>query len=162
MKKNYLIILAVFCTALFSMTVSAQKLFNLKSPNGKEAGAVINVGKTIDYSVLHNGDLMLDKSTISMSLSDGTFYGKDAKLSGSSTKSVNQIISAQVYKRKQIKDNYNELTPNLKITVFSLEHMTMVLLTVLCLRLKSLLQYKANRLSLIFPADSKSFYQLYE
>lgn len=113
MKKNYLIILAVFCTALFSMTVSAQKLFNLKSPNGK-LEAVINVGKTIDYSVLHNGDLMLDKSTISMSLSDGTFYGKDAKLSGSSTKTVNQTISAQVYKRKQIKDNYNELTLKFK------------------------------------------------
>ena len=113
MKKNYLIILAVFCTALFSMTVSAQKLFNLKSPNGK-LEAVINVGKTIDYSVLHNGDLMLEKSTISMSLSDGTFYGKDAKLSGSSTKTLNQTISAQVYKRKQIKDNYNELTLKFK------------------------------------------------
>lgn len=113
MKKNYLAIWTVLCMMLLSVTTMAQKQFNLKAPDGK-LEATINVGKTIDYSVSHNGDLMLDKSAISMTLNDGTFYGKDAKLSGSSTKAVNQTIDATIYKRKQIVDNYNELTLKFK------------------------------------------------
>ncbi len=156
MKKNYLIILAVFCTALFSITVSAQKLFNLKSPNGK-LEAVINVGKTIDYSVLHNGDLMLDKSTISMSLSDGTFYGKDAKLSGSSTKTVNQTISAQVYKRKQIKDNYNELTLKFKDHSILFRAYDDGIAYRFASASKKPFAVQGEQVEFNFPADSKAF-----
>ncbi|MCC8146200.1 MAG: glycoside hydrolase family 97 protein [Bacteroidales bacterium] len=95
------------------MTATAQKQFNLKSPDGK-LEAIIQLDKTIDYSIIHSGDIMLDKSTISMSLDDLTYYGVEPKLSGSSTRTVNETIEAPVYKRKQIKDHFNELTLRFK------------------------------------------------
>ncbi|MDR2005012.1 MAG: glycoside hydrolase family 97 N-terminal domain-containing protein, partial [Prevotella sp.] len=114
MKKNYFALLSLLCISVCcSLMVTAQKQFTLKAPDGK-LKAIINVDKAIDYSISHNGDLMLDKSVISMALNDGSYYGKDTKLSGSSTKTVNQTISATIYKRKQIVDNYNELTLRFK------------------------------------------------
>lgn len=105
-KHNLRILLSfLFC---FSLAMSAQKQFTLKAPDSKLV-ANISVGKTVEYSVTHNGDVMLAKSAIALQLNDGISYGVDAKLSGSSTKTVDQFISSPVYKRSQIVDNYNEL-----------------------------------------------------
>jgi len=95
------------------MTVSAQKQFTLKSPNGKLETS-ISVGKTVEYSVSHEGDIMLSRSPVSITLADGSAFGINARLSGSSAKAVNQTIDASVYKRNKIADNYNELTLKFK------------------------------------------------
>ena len=113
MKTNYLILSFVLCMFLLPVTTQAQKQFQLKSPDGK-IEVTINVGKTIDYSVSHSGDLLLDKSAISIALEDGSYYGVNASLSGSTTKTVNQTIMASIYKRKQILNNFNELTLKFK------------------------------------------------
>ncbi|MDU1906030.1 MAG: glycoside hydrolase family 97 protein [Dysgonomonas sp.] len=114
MKKNDVAFLLLLCLSVCcSLTVTAQKQFTLKAPDGKLA-AKIDVGATIEYSVSHNGDLMLDKSVISMILNDGTYYGRDVRLSGSSTRTVSTTIEAEIYKRKKIADNYNELTLQFK------------------------------------------------
>jgi alpha-glucosidase len=91
----------------------AQKQFTLKSPNGK-LETNIDVGKTVEYSVFHDGDMMLAKSSVAMILADGSAFGIDARLSGSSTGTVNQTIDAPVYKRSKIIENYNELTLKFK------------------------------------------------
>jgi len=109
MKKNLLLfVLICLSTVLF-----AQKQFTLKSPDGK-IETRIEVGKNIEYSVSHQGDLMLDKSAVSMTLADGSTFGKDPKLSKSSNKTVDQTIDATIYKRNKIVDNYNELTLRFK------------------------------------------------
>lgn len=114
MKKNCLLSMCILClTGAAPMAAIAQKQFTLKAPGGKTE-AVITVGKTVDYSVSHAGDRMLDRSAISLILADGSSYGTEARLSGSSTRTVNQTIDAQVYKRKQIKDHFNELTLKFK------------------------------------------------
>ncbi|MBB4034436.1 alpha-glucosidase [Dysgonomonas hofstadii] len=114
MKKNVRLITTFLSIFLcFSTVVSAQKQFTLKSPDGK-IGAQISVGKIIEYSVSHEGDLMLDKSAISMQLADGSTFGVDPKLTKSSTSSINQTIDATIYKRNKITDNYNELTLRFK------------------------------------------------
>lgn len=87
----------------------AQKQFKLSSPDGR-LSTEISVGDVIEYSVSHDNDLMLAKSPLSMTLEDGNIFGVKSKLTGSSTKSVNEKITANVYKRKTIVDNYNELT----------------------------------------------------
>ncbi|MDR1091565.1 MAG: glycoside hydrolase family 97 N-terminal domain-containing protein, partial [Prevotella sp.] len=112
MRKHNLRILISFLFC-FSLAMSAQKQFTLKAPDGK-LEANITVGKTVEYTVAHNGDIMLDKSAVALLLNDGTVYGVDARLSGSSTKTVDQLISSPVYKRNQITDNYNELTLKFK------------------------------------------------
>lgn len=112
MKRKNLTLLSLFSIFLcFSVTSNAQKQFSLKSPDGK-LETNITVDKTVEYSVSHNGDLMLAKSPISMTLVGGNSYGINPKLSGSSTKTVNQTIDAVIYKRSKISENYNEL--NLK------------------------------------------------
>lgn len=110
-KHNLRILFSLLCC--FSLAMSAQKQFTLKAPDGKLV-ADITIGKTVEYSVAHNGNVMLAKSAIALQLNDGIAYGVDAKLSGSSTKTVNQFINSPVYKRSQIVDNYNELTLKFK------------------------------------------------
>lgn len=114
MKKHNLGTLLMFAILFcLSQTIFSQKQFTLNAPDGK-LEANIMVGKTVEYSVTHNGDIMLAKSAIAMKLADGTMYGIEAKLSGSLTKTVNQVINTPVYKRSRITDNYNELTLKFK------------------------------------------------
>ena len=95
------------------MAANAQKSIHLKSPDSKLSADIV-VGKTIHYSVSHQGDAMLLPSAISMNLADGTSFGIDSKLAGSSARLVNTIIDAAVYKKSKIVDNYNELTLRFK------------------------------------------------
>lgn len=110
--RIFLLLVSLVITGLAS-NLSAQKTFTVKSPNGK-LSTEVSVGNVIEYSVSHNGDLMLAKSPISMFLADEKYFGKNSKLSGSSTRTVNETISADIYKRSSIKDNYNELTLKFK------------------------------------------------
>lgn len=86
----------------------AQKQFSLKSPNGKTE-VLIRTNNIVEYSILKGEDIILAWSPISMALTNGTVYGVNSKLSGTSTKSVNEIIKASVYKKSEIVNHYNEL-----------------------------------------------------
>lgn len=112
--KNYnhlFFTLLVFTLGICNM--SAQKQFKVQSPDGKLSTSII-VDKIITYSVSHNGDLMLDKSQLSMDLSNNVSLGINSKLSGSSKRTVNEIINAPIYKRKTIINHFNELTLRFK------------------------------------------------
>ncbi|MHB9055222.1 MAG: glycoside hydrolase family 97 protein [Paludibacteraceae bacterium] len=110
MKK----ILTITILALFvSFFTFSQKQYTLVSPDGK-LRTEISVGKSVEYSVLHNGDVMLEKSPVSMILSNGTNIGVNSKVSKAKQKTVNEIIYAEIYKKKEIVNNYNEL--NLSFT----------------------------------------------
>lgn len=87
----------------------AQKQLSVSSPNGK-LKADITIGEIIEYQVSHDGDVVLDKSPISMTLSDGIKFGVDPKLRKNTKKEVNVMLDASVYKKSQVKDHYNELT----------------------------------------------------
>lgn len=113
MKNTSRLLILTLVLSVFGLNSFAQKQFILKSPDGK-LSTDISVGDIVEYSVSHNGDLMLDKSPLSMKLSGGQSFGLNSKLSGTSTKSVDQQIEATIYKRKKIKDNYNELTLKFK------------------------------------------------
>ena len=87
----------------------SQKQFTLVSPDGK-LKTEITVGKTTEYAVSHNGDLMLEKSPVSMKLSDGRIPGTNAKVKKTNKKSVNESIDAEIYKKAKVENNYNELS----------------------------------------------------
>lgn len=110
---NTIIISIILLCSNLGINAYAQKQFKVTSPDGKIT-VDISVGDIIEYSVSHNGDLMLAKSPISIMLADGSSYGKNSKFSRSSTRTVNQTIDAPIYKRKTIIDNYNELTLQFK------------------------------------------------
>ncbi|MDR1414442.1 MAG: glycoside hydrolase family 97 protein [Odoribacteraceae bacterium] len=100
-----------FVTALLLLAtgLAAQEHFTIASPDGR-LEAKITIGKTIEYSVHHDGYLMLAPSPLSLTLADGHVWGVRSKLAGSATKSVNDSIKAYIYKRSTVRDRYNELT----------------------------------------------------
>lgn len=105
MKKTGLTLLVALALCNF---VFGQKNFTLSSPDGK-VKAEINIGKTIEYSVFHQTDLLVSKSPVSLRFTDGTSPGINAKLKKATKKSVNEVIDAVIYKKNKISDNYNEL-----------------------------------------------------
>ena len=93
--------------------VNAQKVMELKDPSGKIQVHVM-IGTTITYSVSHEEDVMIETSPVSMTLTDGTVFGKEPRLRKKSYQTENQTIYPPIYKKKSIKDHYNELTLDFK------------------------------------------------
>lgn len=98
----------------FAQTVSAQKEFSVKSPNKKlEISVVINK-ENVEYYVSHEKDLLIDKSPVSMTLSDMEPFGINPKLTKSHVRSYSGVIHPPLYRKNEISDNYNELTLQFK------------------------------------------------
>lgn len=92
----------------FNLSISA-KGYTLKSPGGK-IQVDVAVGERVTYSVSLNGTEIVSPSPISMELSDGTVWGKDAKVKKSSTISVSQEITPIVPRKfSRIAEEYNQL-----------------------------------------------------
>lgn len=104
MKKILLIMSVIIALPSWS-----QKAFQIGSPDGK-IEVNIRIGKAIEYSIRHDNDIIIDKSPISMTLSDGRSFGTDTKLIDSSTKTIDQVIKTPNYKKSEVIDNYNEIT----------------------------------------------------
>lgn len=109
MRKLFPVLLAI--APLF---VYAQKVYELKDASGKVQVNVIVGDKNVAYSVVHEGDVMIDQSPISMKLTNGTVFGKNPKVTKVSRKSVNETIYPPIYKKKAIKDEFNEMTLDFK------------------------------------------------
>ena len=101
-----------FCLSLLCIAMSgfsAQKQFQLQSPNGV-LQVDISLGEQITYSVKHAGETVLLPSAVSMQLNDGKSFGVNSTWTKAIRKQVNQTIASPFYKRSEIIDNYNEIT----------------------------------------------------
>lgn len=103
--KNIIALLSVF--ALISLNVLSQHSYSVVSPDGNIT-VEISVGKQIEYSITHGGDRLLNNSSISMKLSNGTVLGINSDVSGTKSKSVESEVKPVNYKKDIIIDNYNE------------------------------------------------------
>lgn len=100
--------------AIAPLSVYAQKVYELKDASGKVQVNVIVSDEDVAYSVLHEGDVMVDQSPISMKLTDGTVFGKNPKVDRMIRKTVNEMIYPPIYKKKAIKDQFNEMILDFK------------------------------------------------
>ena len=96
---------------------AAPKDYVLRSPDEKLL-VTIETGNGISYTLKHDGDLLLDRSEIGMYMTDGIVYGGYLNVKKASTRTVSETIKAIMYKKDEIKDEFNELT--LKFKDFSL------------------------------------------
>ena len=96
---------------------AAPKNYDLKSPNGKLSVSV-EAGEGISYTLTHDGDLLLDKTSISMATTTGELFGGIQPVRKVTRRSVSQIIPTVLYKKAEVKDEFNEMT--LKFKRFSL------------------------------------------
>ncbi len=89
---------------------AAKNDYRLTSPDGKIA-VDITAGGKVEYSVQFNGKAILAKSAVGMTLSDGTVFGRDAKVRKVQTGEVRESgLPAVAYKKAAVDDHYNYLT----------------------------------------------------
>lgn len=115
--KMMAVTLCVAAFSCFCASAAAPKTQSLHSPDGKIA-VTVDLRGGIAYGISVDGVEVLAPSAISMTLSDGTVYGGEAKLVKSTTRSVRQTLDAIVYRKSKVEDNFNELT--LKYKAFSI------------------------------------------
>ena len=96
---------------------AAPKNYDLKSPDGKLCVSV-EAGEGISYTLSHDGDLLLDKTAISMATTQGEVFGGAQPVRKVSRRTVSETIPAIIYKKSEVKDEFNEMT--LKFKKFSL------------------------------------------
>lgn len=98
---------------MFVFSAYAQKVFTLKSPSGK-LSATISAGKQLTYDVSCNGRQVMAPSAISMTLDNGEVWGAGARLSGSKTTSVDEMVASPFYRTSEMRDHYNGLVLSFK------------------------------------------------
>lgn len=103
----------VFTVLLASLTAlslgAADKTYTLKSPSG-ELTVTVTAGAGTVWSVDMLGTKVLEPSPLSMTLDDGTVFGRDMKVKKAVRGSVDRIVTPVVYRRAQVREAYNELT----------------------------------------------------
>lgn len=105
MKKISISFLFLLCAFM----LHAQKQFTLVSPNGQLRSTIV-VGRQLTYDIRCRGKLVMSPSAVAMKLDRGTVWGVDAKLAGTSERSVSQMVPSPLYRAQQIEDCFNELT----------------------------------------------------
>jgi len=111
MIKKIFLTLAVVLSAYVA---SAQKQYEVVSPDGSlKADVEITDGKII-YSVIKNGAVVLSPSEVAMTLADGSVYDGSVKLRKSGKTSVDSVVESPFYKKSHVKENYNQLALNFK------------------------------------------------
>uniref|UniRef100_UPI003216AC7B glycoside hydrolase family 97 protein n=1 Tax=uncultured Draconibacterium sp. TaxID=1573823 RepID=UPI003216AC7B len=104
---KYIFALLLVFSVFFSVSA---KEYMVQSPGGK-IEINITVNETVHYSVLLNGDEIIAPSPISMEISDGEIWGKNAKVKKAKTTSVSQELVPVVQRKySKIQDEYNQLT----------------------------------------------------
>lgn len=96
--------------AMAPLSAFAQKVYELKDNSGKVQVNVNVSDNDVKYSVLHEGDVMIDASPISMKLTDGTTFGINPKVQKVARLSVKETIAPPIYKKKTIDNQFNEMT----------------------------------------------------
>ena len=113
MHKLITILAAVLMTL---GAAAAPKHYELKSPDGNLVVS-IEAGEGISYSLTHGQDLLLDKTNISMITVEGNVFGGVQPVKKVTRRSVSETIETVIYKKAEVKDEFNEIT--LKFKQFS-------------------------------------------
>ena len=112
MKKLRIYILALlFCC--FISAEAAPKIYNVTSPDGK-ISVEIQAGEDLSYMVRYEGDLIVDKSEIAMTLADGTVVGTSSRITSAKKNRVAENISAPLYRQKEFTAEANEIVLKMK------------------------------------------------
>lgn len=110
-------LMTTFAALLIAVSAfAAPKNYELKSPDGKLSVSV-EAGEGISYTLTHGGDLLMKDSHLGMYMTDGTVFGGIQPVKKVSRRSVSSTIPAFMYKKVEVKDEFNEIT--LKFKKFS-------------------------------------------
>ncbi|HQF47704.1 MAG TPA: glycoside hydrolase family 97 N-terminal domain-containing protein, partial [Flavobacterium alvei] len=94
--------------------------FVLTSPNGKIQVKIV-IDNIITWTILHQKEVVLTPSAMSMTLDPNEVLGKNSVLLNSKREKVNTSFDSPFYKKSAIKNQYNLLLLNFK-NDFSIEY----------------------------------------
>lgn len=103
-KKNNIL----FLVLIFALTANAQEVKTLTSPD-KNITVEIGLKEKIYYTVLFKGERVLEASPLSLTL-ETAVLGANPKVANSKLTSIDEVIKTVYGSRKEIRDNYNQLT----------------------------------------------------
>lgn len=103
----------IFLCCLFALEVHAQKTFDLVSPDGT-LNTTVSISDKLTYDIRCNGNLILSPSSLSMTLDDGTVWGKQSRLLRASRKTVDEKVPSPFYRQSEMRNHYNALTLEFK------------------------------------------------
>lgn len=109
LRRLYTAILALFLIC----AGASGKEYRVSSPDGR-ISVEITADETITYSILHDGNTVIDVSEIGLTLADGTHIGSSARVVSSKKRHISETVDAPLYRQKSIHTEANELTLNLK------------------------------------------------
>jgi alpha-glucosidase len=92
---------------------NAQQIQRLSSPDGK-LSLEIQAGPNLVWSLKYGETTVIAPSAIAMMLSTGQSFGKDVKLQSAKKEKADRVFSTPLYKKSEVRDNYNQLTLNFK------------------------------------------------
>lgn len=100
----------LFAFLLSCLNIHAQKntAYSLQSPDGKISIAIATSPR-LTWAVKHEGTPVLTPSAISLSLAGGEVLGRGGVVSSSKNSSADNTFPTPVYKKKTIRDHYNQL-----------------------------------------------------
>ncbi|MBL7112678.1 MAG: glycoside hydrolase family 97 protein [Bacteroidales bacterium] len=104
MRKIIFFLSAVVLT----MPLFSQEEFELSSPN-KEIKILVQLKNKVNYTVFYKDLMVIDHSPISLNINDGNILGLNPVMVRQNTRSVSESLYPVHGKRKEIKDEYNEL-----------------------------------------------------
>lgn len=114
MKKRFACaFLLVLLSASFSSYSQKAKPFQLASPDGLLTVS-ISTTPNLTWSVKHGSTVVLAPSPLSLTLTNGEVLGKAPVYAESNVMSVRTAIPATIYKKKEIRDEYNQLVLGFK------------------------------------------------
>ena len=112
MKPRFVLcfVASMLFAVAFSLDAATHKLL---SPDGK-IEIRTEVGKTITNSVYVDGNLVLAPSELSLTLADGSVWGKGSKLLKKKASSFDETVTTQFYKKSRVRNHYNQLVLSFK------------------------------------------------
>nr|WP_315200533.1 glycoside hydrolase family 97 protein [uncultured Flavobacterium sp.] len=111
----------IFAFLFLNLSFAQKKQdFTVNSPNGK-IQVTIAVNDKITWAVSHEKDVVLTPSAMSLSIGENEILGKNAVVLNSKKETVDTSFESHLYKKKSVKNNYNQLTLNFK-NDFSIEY----------------------------------------
>lgn len=109
-KRNLLLAAALTLAVPFALFAGGKdKKYVLESPDGN-IRVEVNAGSKIEYSVSRQGVELITPSEISMTLDNGSVLGENGKLKKAVKRSVDEKVPTLVYKKAEVRDNFNELS----------------------------------------------------
>ena len=94
-------------------SVVSAKDYNVNSPDGRLA-VTVSIDEQVEWSLTADGRQIITPSAISMALTDGTLWGRPAKVSKVSKYNVNETLPAILYRSSSVKDNHNSMVLKFK------------------------------------------------